>query len=274
MKKIFSFVAIFATMLALSAQSQVLFDYTAKEDVLETGYDWVENAETVAYSGNYIPGKNLSNPIIDDNYGLAVRAFNVPSDRATNFAIRFINPQFNSSAGVIKNAGNIKSMDVTLILNRGYDEVSVVWVQNGVEHSQKLTEKNANGTVQSMTEFTAHIDFESYISDVRNRNIKQIPVAGTNTTDIYLKEFRVTTNISSAAWSYSPVCIVGIKKVEIVADKSVTDEAYELGRQSDEIFNVKDDEAKKNKLKNEIEVKKLAIEREKNLMAAEQKGEN
>lgn len=269
MKKIFSLiVTMLLVTMALTAENQVLFDYTASADVLETGYDWVQNAETVSYSGRYIPGKNLSNPVIDSNYGLSVRTDAAPADITSTFAIRFVNPKFNdgTGVGVIKNAGAVKSMDVTLTLNRGYDDITIVWYQNGRECRYKVVEKNATATVNSMMEFTAHIDFSDYISDVRNRDVKQFPAVGNNAIDIVLKEIIVTTHSPTAMWHYSPTCIVGIKRIEVDCDKAITDEAYEAGKQADEVFNVKADETLKNKIKTDIEIKQLGRKNQESLM--------
>lgn len=250
------FLAIFSSLFAFSvvAQEQVLFDYSAKADVLNTGYDWVENAKTVAYSGIYIPGKNISNPIISEKYGLAVRTDIAPREDS-NFAIRFITPTFNDGEGVgiIKNAGSIKSMNIVLTLNRGYDEVTVVWEQNGKEHSKKFTTKNTTEPVSSMYEFTAHIDFSDYIEDVRNRNTKNIPIAGLNTTSILLKEIKVTTHAPSSDWAYSPTCIVGVKRISVVCDKAVDDAIFERGREADTEFNIHSASNLENKVRAEIE---------------------
>lgn len=254
MKKYFiSFFSLFIVF-GVFAQEQILFDYSAKADVLNTGYDWVENAKTIAYSGMYIPGKNISNPIISEKYGLAVRTDIAPREDS-NFAIRFITPLFNEGEGVgiIKNAGPIKSMDIVLTLNRGYDEVSVVWEQNGKEHSKKFTSKNTTEPISSMYEFTAHIDFSDYIEDVRNRSTKNIPIAGLNTTSILLKELKVTTHAPSSDWAYSPTCIVGIKRISVVCDKAVDDNVFERGREADEEFSIHSTSNLENKVRTEIE---------------------
>ena len=62
-------VALVVTVCAVWADEAILFDYTVKADVLETGYDWVENAKAVGISGRYEPGKNLMNPIVSEKYG-------------------------------------------------------------------------------------------------------------------------------------------------------------------------------------------------------------
>lgn len=237
----------------LFAQEKILFDYTAKVDVLDTGYDWVENAKTIAYSGIYIPGKNISNPVLSDEYGIAVRTDIAPRGDS-NFAIRFITPIFNTvdGTGIITNAGAVKSMDIVLTLNRGYDEVSVVWEQAGKEYTRKFSAKNTTETVTSMYEFTAHIDFENYIEDVRNRNTKKIPIAGLDKTSILLKEIKVTTHAPSNDWEYSPTCIVGIKKITVVCDKAIDDATFEKGKEADNIFNVKRNTELQEKLKADL----------------------
>ena len=45
MRKFISILAALAfSVMTLCADEAILFDYTVKADVLETGYDWVENA--------------------------------------------------------------------------------------------------------------------------------------------------------------------------------------------------------------------------------------
>lgn len=234
----------------------VLFDSTAKADVLETGYDWIENAQTKAYSGCYIPGANISNPKVTDEYGLAVRTDKAPYGDST-FAITFVAPNFNDGdgVGVVKNAGAVKSMDITMVLNRGYDDVTVVWTQGGVEHSKKFSMKNAGEVVSSMQEFTAHIDFADYVSDVRNRNTKQTPIAGLNMTSIFLKEIKVTTHAPLSDWNWSPTCIVGVKKISLVCDKAVSEDAYAQKEQADSVFSIDSDKALRDKTKAQIQSK-------------------
>lgn len=237
----------------LFAQEKVLFDYTAKANVLDTGYDWVENAKTIVYSGMYIPGKNISNPVLSDEYGLAIRTDIAPRGDS-NFAIRFITPIFNTveGTGIITNAGAVKSMDIVLTLNRGYDEVSVIWEQAGKEYTKKFSVRDTTETVTSMYEFTAHIDFENYIEDVRNRNTKKIPIAGLDKTSILLKEIKITTHAPSSDWEYSPTCIVGIKRITVVCDKAIDDATFEKGKEADNIFNVKRNTELQEKLKADL----------------------
>ena len=115
------FLAIFTSLViavcAVCADEATLFDSSVKADVLETGYDWVSNAEVVGVSGIYQPGRNLYNPIVSEKYGLCVRADNVPTDKPSRYAIKFVDATFNEpnvGAGIIKNVGSIKSMDITL----------------------------------------------------------------------------------------------------------------------------------------------------------------
>lgn len=211
-------VALVVAVCTVWADEAILFDYTVKADVLETGYDWVENAKAVGISGRYEPGKNLMNPIVSEKYGLAIRTDDAPN-ADSNYAIEFITPVFNeanSGAGYIKNAAAVKSMDIVLTLNRGYDEVTIVWEQNGRLHERKFKTSDATTTVQSMVEFTAHIDFSEYVDDVRNRSTAQVPVAGLRRTDIALKQIKVTTHKAPGDWMYSPTSIVGIKKISMI----------------------------------------------------------
>lgn len=264
-------VALAVTACAVWADEAILFDYTVKADVLETGYDWVENAKAVGISGRYEPGKNLMNPIVSEKYGLAIRTDDAPN-ADSNYAIEFITPVFNeanSGAGYVKNAAAVKSMDIVLTLNRGYDEVTIVWEQNGRLHERKFKTSDATTTVQSMVEFTAHIDFSEYVDDVRNRSAAQVPVAGLRRTDIALKQIKVTTHKATGDWMYSPTSIVGVKKISMIYDKAVTDEAYQLGVEADNEFNINATQDLENSTKRKIEIDLRQTEYNKSLMATE-----
>lgn len=264
-------VALVVAVCTVWADEAILFDYTVKADVLETGYDWVENAKAVGISGRYEPGKNLMNPIVSEKYGLAIRTDDAPN-ADSNYAIEFITSVFNeanSGAGYIKNAAAVKSMDIVLTLNRGYDEVTIVWEQNGRLHERKFKAHDATTTVQSMVEFTAHIDFSEYVDDVRNRSTAQVPVAGLRRTDIALKQIKVTTHRAPGDWMYSPTSIVGVKKISMIYDKAVTDEAYQLGVEADNEFNINATQDFENSTKRKIEIDLRQTEYNKSLMATE-----
>lgn len=256
MKKLFSVVALLIFGAAfLVADEAVLFDYSVKADVLETGYDWIENSKAVGISGYYVPGKNLSEPVVSEKYGLCIRTDEAPNCDS-NYAIEFVKPNFNepsTGAGYIQNAAAIKAMEITLTLNRGYDEVSVEWLQNGKLCSRKFKASDCESAVESMIEFTVKLDFSEYVSDVKNRSNAQVPVAGLRLTDIALKRIKVTTHAAPGTWAYSPTSIVGVKKVSVIYDKAVTDEAYQRGLEADETFGIKFDEESKLKLKKDLE---------------------
>lgn len=272
MKKIFAILcAFFMVTSALCADEAVLFDYTAKADVLDTGYDWVSNAKAVGVSGIYEAGRNLYNPIVSEKYGLAIRTDNAPN-ADSRYAIVFVEASFNepnSGAGYIKNAAAIKSADIELVLNRGYDEVEIFWEQNGVEHKKKFKSSDSTTTIQSMIEFTAHVDFVEYVEDVRNRSTAQIPVAGLQKTDIKLTRIEVITHKAPGDWLYSPTSIVGVKKISMIYDKAVTDDAYELGKEADTEFGVNPSAALENKTRRKIEIDLRQTEYNKSLMATE-----
>lgn len=211
------------------------------------------------------------NPIVSEKYGLAIRTDDAPN-ADSNYAIEFITPVFNganSGAGYVKNAAAVKSMDIVLTLNRGYDEVTIVWEQNGRLHERKFKTSDATTTVQSMVEFTAHIDFSEYVDDVRNRSTAQVPVAGLRRTEIALKQIKVTTHKAPGDWMYSPTSIVGIKKISMIYDKAVTDEAYQLGVEADNEFNINATQDLENSTKRKIEIDLRQTEYNKSLMATE-----
>ena len=272
MKKLISIliVLLMATSV-MFADEAVLFDYSVKADVLDTGYDWVANARSIGISSIYEPGENLSNPVVSEKYGLAIRTDSAPNGDS-NYGIEFITPVFNeanSGAGYIKNAAAIKSMKISLVLNRGYDEVTIVWTQNGVEHKRKFRASDATSTIESMIDFEAVIDFTEYVDDVRNRSVAQFPVAGLRMTDIQLKRIVVTTHAAPGDWMYSPTSIVGIKSISVIYDKAVTDEAYERGLEADEVFGIKANKELEDKTRRKIEIDIRQTAYNKSLMATE-----
>jgi len=273
MKKLFSLlvVAIMAIGLVF-ADEATLFDSTAKADVLGTGYDWVAGARAIGVSGTYEPGRNLYNPVLSEKYGLCIRTDCAPQYTDSRYGIAFIEPSFNEAntgAGYIKNAASVKSADIVLTLNRGYDEVEIFWLQNGVEHKRKFKASDATSTIESMIEFTAHINFAEYIDDVKNRSTAQIPVAGLKMTDIRLTKIEVITHRAPGDWMYSPTSIVGIKKITMIYDKAVTDESYERGLEADEVFGVQAKKELENRTRRDIEIYLRQTDYNKSLMATE-----
>ena len=273
MKKFFSLLAITIMTIGMTfADEAVLFDYSTKADVLNTGYDWIENSRAKGISGIYEPGRNLFNPVLSEKYGLCIRTDFAPKYSDSRYAIEFVEPSFNEAnngAGYITNAAAIKSADITMTLNRGYDEVEIFWLQNGKINKRKFKASDATSTVESMVEFTAHIDFTEYIKDPRNRSTAQIPVAGLKMTDIRLLRIEVVTHQAPGDWLYSPTSIVGIKKISMVYDKAVTPEAYERGAEADEIFGVNANKDLEDKTRRNIEVYLRQDAYNKSLMATE-----
>lgn len=254
------------------ADEAVLFDYSTKADVLNTGYDWIENSRAKGISGIYEPGRNLFNPILSEKYGLCIRTDFAPKYSDSRYAIEFIEPSFNEAnngAGYITNAAAIKSADITMTLNRGYDEVEIFWLQNGKINKRKFKASDATSTVESMVEFTAHIDFTEYVKDPRNRSTAQIPVAGLKMTDIRLLRIEVITHQAPSSWLYSPTSIVGIKKISMIYDKAVTPEAYERGAEADSLFGIDANKSLKDKTRRNIEIYLRQDAYNKSLMATE-----
>ena len=258
MKKFFSLLAITIMTIGMTfADEAVLFDYSTKADVLNTGYDWIENSRAKGISGIYEPGRNLFNPVLSEKYGLCIRTDFAPKYSDSRYAIEFIEPSFNKAnngAGYITNAAAIKSADITMTLNRGYDEVEIFWLQNGKINKRKFKASDATSTVESMVEFTAHIDFTEYIKDPRNRSTAQIPVAGLKMTDIRLLRIEVITHQAPSNWLYSPTSIVGIKKISMIYDKAVTPEAYERGVEADTLFGIDANKSLEDKTRRNIEI--------------------
>lgn len=257
MKKLFTSLVLFGFCLFSSfTEESVLFDYSAKQDVLETGYDWVSNVKAVSLSGHYTLGKNLNHPITSEKYGLCVYVHSVPN-ADSRYAIEFCNARFNTEnigAGIIKNVADIKSMEMVLTLNRGYDEVEVVWEHNGREYRRRFNSKNASTVMNSMVEFIVKIDFDTYISDTRIKDIKQTSIVDPSNKDIVLKRVEVITHQSPPNWVYSPISIVGIKNIKVIYDKAFSDEVYIKQQEVQNTFGISPLNNLKKKLKQDIEV--------------------
>ena len=273
MKKFFSLLAMTIMTIGMTfADEAVLFDYSIKADVLNTGYDWIENSRAKGISGIYEPGRNLFNPVLSEKYGLCIRTDFAPKYSDSRYAIEFVEPSFNEAnngAGYITNAAAIKSADITMTLNRGYDEVEIFWLQNGKINKRKFKASDATSTVESMVEFTAHIDFTEYVKDPRNRSTAQIPVAGLKMTDIRLLRIEVITHQAPSSWLYSPTSIVGIKKISMIYDKAVTPEAYERGAEADTLFGIDANKSLEDKTRRNIEIYLRQDAYNKSLMATE-----
>ena len=274
MKKLITLFCVIKLILSsfVFADEAVLFDYSTKADVLNTGYDWIENSRAKGISGIYEPGRNLFNPVLSEKYGLCIRTDFAPKYSDSRYAIEFVEPSFNEAnngAGYITNAAAIKSADITMTLNRGYDEVEIFWLQNGKINKRKFKASDAISTVESMVEFTAHIDFTEYIKDPRNRSTAQIPVAGLKMTDIRLLRIEVITHQAPSNWLYSPTSIVGIKKISMIYDKAVTPEAYERGAEADTLFGIDANKSLEDKTRRNIEIYLRQDAYNKSLMATE-----
>jgi hypothetical protein len=68
---------------------------------------------------------------------------------------------------------------------------------------------------------------------------------------------------------YSPTSIVGIKKITMIYDKAVTDEAYERGLEADEVFGVQAKKELENRTRRNIEIYLRQTDYNKSLMATE-----
>ena len=274
MKKLITLFCVIKLILSsfVFADEAILFDYSTKANVLNTGYDWIENSRAKGISGIYEPGRNLFNPVLSEKYGLCIRTDFAPKYSDSRYAIEFVEPSFNEAnngAGYITNAAAIKSADITMTLNRGYDEVEIFWLQNGKINKRKFKASDATSTVESMVEFTAHIDFTEYIKDPRNRSTAQIPVAGLKMTDIRLLRIEVITHQAPSNWLYSPTSIVGIKKISMIYDKAVTPEAYERGAEADTLFGIDANKNLEDKTRRNIEIYLRQDAYNKSLMATE-----
>lgn len=82
----------------------------------------------------------------------------------------------------------------------------------------------------------------------------------------FAAQYNINIGIPNADGSTS---IVGIKKISMIYDKAVTPEAYERGKEADEVFGIDANETLKNTTKRQIEIYLRQDAYNKSLMATE-----
>lgn len=177
MKKIIlSVFLIFFAM--LFAQENILLKSDAQAEL--NGYDYVKNFTVNSTSGYFT--KDSFEVLEPNEKGLRVRA-KVPN-ASTYYDILPSYPSFlneaNIGAGYIENAGSIKKIDITLTLNRSYDEIIFMYSTspNGDIKFFKMPQDFNN--VIPMEETILTIEPSSYIQNVNYRDIKTANILGEN----------------------------------------------------------------------------------------------
>ena len=258
MKRFLLFLRVMLTTMLLCAQEQVLFNSAAKADV--DGYDYVSNFEIDSKS-SYFNKSELT--ILEPNEkGLRFIATKVPKDISTSYDILTAYPSFLNEnvegAGVIQNAGAIKSIKVTATTNRPYDEIILLYSTSPM------------GLIKSMEEFTLTFENPLYEKDYKKREVVTSPVLGTDADGLYLRGFRIKTNAPSGYSTYSEYSIFYLKSVVVVCDKAFTDEQLEAAKTLKEEFGIKETENVEKRVKADIAERNRIREVEKTLMASEE----
>lgn len=272
MKRFLSFLCVmFATCMLLCAQEQVLFSSSAKADV--DGYDYTSNFEISSTSG-YFDKSELA--ILEPNEkGLRFLAVNPPKDISTSYDILTAYPSFLNEgvdgAGVIQNAGAIKSIKVTATTNRPYDEIILLYSTSPMGPIKSIKMPQDFNAIKSMEEFTLTFENPLYEKDYKKREVVTSPVLGSDADGLYLRGFRIKTNAPSGYSTYSEYSIFYLKSVVVVCDKAFTDEQLEAAKTLKEEFGIKETDNVEKRVKADIAERNRIREVEKALMASEEK---
>ena len=271
MKRFLSFLCVmFATMMLLCAQEQVLFSSAAKADV--DGYDYVSNFEIDSKSGYF--NKSQLTILEPNERGLRFIATKVPKNISTSYDILTAYPSFlNESvegAGVIQNAGAIKSIKVTATTNRPYDEIILLYSTSPMGPIKSIRMPQDFNAIKSMEEFTLTFENPLYEKDYKKREVVTSPVLGTDADGLYLRGFRIKTNAPSGYNAYSEYSVFYLKSVVVVCDKAFTDEQLEAAKTLKEEFGIKETENVEKRVKADIAERNRIREVEKTLMASEE----
>lgn len=272
MKRFLSLLCVmFATCMLLCAQEQVLFSSAAKADV--DGYDYTSNFEISSTSG-YFDKSELT--ILEPNEkGLRFLAVNPPKDISTSYDILTAYPSFLNEgvdgAGVIQNAGAIKSIKVTATTNRPYDEIILLYSTSPMGPIKSIKMPQDFNAIKSMEEFTLTFENPLYEKDYKKREVVTSPVLGSDADGLYLRGFRIKTNAPSGYSTYSGYSVFYLKSVVVVCDKAFTDEQLEAAKTLKEEFGIKETDNVEKRVKADIAERNRIREVEKTLMASEEK---
>lgn len=271
MKKFLSFLCVmFATCMLLCAQEQVLFSSAAKADV--DGYDYVSNFEIDSTSGYF--NKSQLTILEPNEKGLRFLATKVPKDISTSYDILTAYPSFLNEdvegAGVIQNAGAIKSIKVTATTNRPYDEIILLYSTSPMGPIKSIRMPQDFNAIKSMEEFTLTFENPLYEKDYKKREVVTSPVLGADADGLYLRGFRIKTNAPSGYSTYSEYSIFYLKSVVVVCDKAFTDEQLEAAKTLKEEFGIKETGNVEKRVKADIAERNRIREVEKTLMASEE----
>ena len=271
MKRFLSFLCVmFATCMLLCAQEQVLFSSAAKADV--DGYDYVSNFEIDSTSGYF--NKSQLTILEPNEKGLRFLATKVPKDISTSYDILTAYPSFLNEdvegAGVIQNAGAIKSIKVTATTNRPYDEIILLYSTSPMGPIKSIKMPQDFNVIKSMEEFTLTFENPLYEKDYKKREVVTSPVLGADADGLYLRGFRIKTNAPSGYSTYSEYSIFYLKSVVVVCDKAFTDEQLEAAKTLKEEFDIKETGNVEKRVKADIAERNRIREVEKTLMASEE----
>lgn len=270
MKRFLLFLRVMLTTMLLCAQEQVLFNSAAKADV--DGYDYVSNFEIDSKSGYF--NKSQLTILEPNERGLRFLATKVPKDISTSYDILTAYPSFLNEnvegAGVIQNAGSIKSIKVTATTNRPYDEIILLYSTSPMGPIKSIKMPQDFNKIKSMEEFTLTFENPLYEKDYKKREVVTSPVLGADAYGLYLRGFRIKTNAPSGYSTYSEYSVFYLKSVVVVCDKAFTDEQLEAAKTLKEEFGIKETENVEKRVKADIAERNRIREVEKTLMASEE----
>ena len=236
MKKLISLVLMVCSLTFLMAEEKKLFDSSISADL--DGFDYVKNFEIVSDSGHFSK-KDLI--ILEPNEnGLRFAAVNPPMYQSCNYKILVSYPSyFNDSiegAGMIYNAGSIKSIKIVCATNRPYDEIFLMYSTSPYGKIEYVKFPQNFDSVKSFEENTFIFENPLYEADIKKRDIINRPVVGSDADGIYLRGFKIQTNAATGYNEYSPYSILYLKEVSLIYDKAFDDDKIELSKQIQEEF--------------------------------------
>ena len=241
MKKfILTLMAFAFTVCVLCAEEKVLFDSSAKSEL--DGYDYISNFEITSDSGYF--KKDSFEILAPNEKGIRFLARGVPKDCSTSYKIKVAYPSFLNEkddgigTGFIYNVKYIKSIKIEATTNRPYDEIILMYRTSPTGLVKEVLMPQDFNTIHSMESFELVFNNPNYIEDPVKRELKTLPVLGSEADGLYLEGFKIKTNAPSGFNEYSPYSVFYIKKVTVVYDKMFTDEQIENGKILKEEFGI------------------------------------
>lgn len=220
------------------AEEKVLFDSSAKSDL--DGYDYISNFEMTSDSG-YFRGDQFK--ILEPNdKGIRFLAKDVPDNISTSYKVLVSYPSFlnedGAGTGYIYNVKYIKSIKIEATTNRPYDEIYLLYSTSPTGPVKRVLMPQDFSTIKSMEDYELIFNNPNYEPDPNKRDVKSVPVLGSDADGLYLVGFQIKTNAPNGYNAYSPYSVFYLRKVTVIYDKMFTDEQVENNKILKEEFGI------------------------------------